>query len=85
MTQHRKGPMSAAEKRRIRYSEVTRRLQARYTQADGNLIITVGGKPTRYLWLEAMACVKYLHCDPSKLGVPGIENVRINDYREAAQ
>jgi len=73
MTQHRTSPLCAAEQRRIQYSHVARRLQARYTNKDdGNLVITVGGKPTRYLWLEAMACVKYLHCDPAKLGVEGL-------------
>lgn len=77
MTQHRKGPLSAKEQRRIRCREVVDRLQRRYAP-DGHLVLTHNGQPTRYYWLESMAIVKYLHCDPAKLGVEGLEKARIN-------
>lgn len=60
------------------YSALERRLRKRYEREDGTIVISVGGIASRYHTLESLACVKYLECDPTKLGVPGLENVRIN-------
>ncbi len=50
-----------------RYLNCVARLAQRYSRG-GKLIISVGGKPSRYARLEAMAAVKYLGCDPAKMG-----------------
>lgn len=76
MTTHRTGPMTAREKRRNRYSETASRLAWRYTDPTTGMLAThVNGQPTRYYTLEALAAVKYLGCDPTKLGVPGLESI----------
>lgn len=74
---HRTGPLSTREQLRLRYSDVCRRLHQRYQRPDGRVVTTVGGEATRYYTLESMAAVKYLGCDPQKLGVPGLEDLRI--------
>lgn len=50
-----------------RYLNCVARLAQRYSR-DGRLIVSVDGKPSRYARLEAMAAVKYLGCDPAKMG-----------------
>lgn len=50
-----------------RYLEVCRKLRNRYQREDGAVIISVGGKYSRYAYLEDLAAVKYLGCDPRKV------------------
>lgn len=54
--------------RHDRYLATCRKLRNRY-ERDGMLVTHIGGKPTRYYQLEGMAAVKYLGCDPAKIGL----------------
>lgn len=67
--------------RHDRYLKTCRLLRNRYIDSRGLVVTHHNGMPTRYYSLEAMAAVKYLGCDPARLGVPGLEAVRVRPVK----
>ena len=52
-----------------RYRAICRWAAERYRRPDGLLVLDTGGVPSTYRRIDNAAAVKYLGCDPRKLGV----------------
>ncbi|TAN03113.1 MAG: hypothetical protein EPN36_14035 [Rhodanobacteraceae bacterium] len=56
-----------------RYLRIVHWAGNRYRRADGYLVTVDRGCPTAFTRIENAAAVKYLHADPTKLGMAGAD------------